>query len=81
MSEPSPYARRAKIVFLVVSLEGPGETRRYWEALLVEGDQEMKRRKVEELEMTLQLGSCGARTGEVYLEVQVGEDSMASNDD
>ena len=29
----------------------------------------------------LKLGSCGARTGEVYLEVQVGEDLMASNDD
>ena len=28
-------------MFLVVSLEGPGEARRYWEALLVEGDQEM----------------------------------------
>jgi hypothetical protein len=34
-SETSPYARRAKIVFLVVGLEGPGETRKYWEALLM----------------------------------------------
>src|SRR5260221_5512845 len=44
----------SKDCILVVSLEGPGETRGYWEALLVEGDQEMKCRKVEELEpMTL----------------------------
>jgi len=46
------YVRRAKIVFLVVRLEGPGETQG---ALLVEGDQEMKRRKVEELELMMLL--------------------------
>jgi len=43
--EPSPCARQAVIVSLVVGLEGPGVIQRHWEALVVAKDQGTKRRK------------------------------------